>query len=171
MGTYWRKQPLHYAFIRMMIMSMKWDYVSELRPSTGLLFIPRVILRAWRTVVEWCRQRTTPDSSTRTLSVLLAESSGSKQEEQFIGLFVSDCFKCRKMLRHGASGFTSLWRKACYGFLSPLKSIGLAGSEHANLGFNGKHTNHQLITISAVQDSTDLELSLFKPRNSWRGEE
>jgi hypothetical protein len=96
-----------------------------------------------------------------SLAVLLAESSSSKQEEQFTGLLVSDFFKCRKMLRHAASGFTSLRRKACYGFLSPLKSIALAGSEHANLGFNGKHTDHQLIRISAVQDSTDLDLCLY----------
>jgi hypothetical protein len=30
----------------------------------------------------------------------------------------------------------------CCGFLSPLKSIALAGFEPANFGSSGKHTNH-----------------------------
>jgi hypothetical protein len=29
--------------VMMMMMSMGWDYVSELRPPTGLLFVPQVI--------------------------------------------------------------------------------------------------------------------------------
>jgi hypothetical protein len=31
------------ANILMMITSIVWDYISELRPPTGLLFIPQVI--------------------------------------------------------------------------------------------------------------------------------
>jgi hypothetical protein len=43
-----------------------WDCVSELRPPTGLLFIPRVICEhgePW----WWCRLGITPDSSSRAL--------------------------------------------------------------------------------------------------------
>jgi hypothetical protein len=39
-----------------MFMSMGWDYVSELRPLAGLLFIPRVIYEHGATV-KWCRQK------------------------------------------------------------------------------------------------------------------
>jgi hypothetical protein len=42
----------------------------------------------------------------------------------------------------GPSGFTSHLRERCAaGFLSPLKSIALAGFEPANFGSSGKHTN------------------------------
>jgi hypothetical protein len=37
----------------------------------------------------------------------------------------------------------SLWRKSCYGFLSLIKNPSLSvGLEPANLGSDGKHTNH-----------------------------
>jgi hypothetical protein len=52
----------HCRYIMIMIMSMGWDGISELRPPTGLLFIPHLI---WRTMVEWYRQVNTTVSSTR----------------------------------------------------------------------------------------------------------
>jgi hypothetical protein len=42
-----------------------WNYVSELRPPTGLLFNPRVICEHGRPWWGWCRLGITPDSSTR----------------------------------------------------------------------------------------------------------
>jgi hypothetical protein len=44
----------------MIIMSMGWGYVSELRPPTGLLFVPQGDKWAWRIMVEWYRQRQLP---------------------------------------------------------------------------------------------------------------
>jgi hypothetical protein len=84
-------------------------------------------------------------------------------------IFVHTSLTCRKILRHGADGFTSspkesesrynwrsvsqsvlvsspfwdswpLQKKACCGFLCTS-----AGFESANLGSNGKHTNHYKI--------------------------
>jgi hypothetical protein len=49
----------------MMIVSMGCDYVSELRPQTGLLFIPK--WWAWRITVDIYRQGKASDSSTRVL--------------------------------------------------------------------------------------------------------
>jgi hypothetical protein len=34
---------IYHGILMMMIMSMGWDVISELRPPTGLLFIPRLI--------------------------------------------------------------------------------------------------------------------------------
>jgi hypothetical protein len=50
---------------------------------------------------------------------------------------------CRKILRHGADGFTSppkevvLWM-----YMTPKNQSLSAGFEPANLGSNGKHDNH-----------------------------
>jgi hypothetical protein len=52
----------------MWFIMMVWDYVSELRPSMGLLFIPRVMcerVQPWWW--WWCRLGITPDLSTRAL--------------------------------------------------------------------------------------------------------
>jgi hypothetical protein len=54
-------------------MSKGWDDVSELRPSTDLLFIPRVIC-AWRATAGWCRQGKTPHLSTRSLRKFYQQS-------------------------------------------------------------------------------------------------
>jgi hypothetical protein len=50
----------------LLLISMKWDYVSELRPSLGLLFIPQVILVTTATV-EWT-DSWKPKSSEKNLS-------------------------------------------------------------------------------------------------------
>jgi hypothetical protein len=39
----WDFGPFEYIWLCMMIMSMGWDYVSELLPPTSLLFIPQGI--------------------------------------------------------------------------------------------------------------------------------
>jgi hypothetical protein len=61
----------------MMIIWMGSDYVSELRPPT---VHPPGDIWPWRTMMEWCLQRKTPDSSTRALWQSCQQSSGSKQE-------------------------------------------------------------------------------------------
>jgi hypothetical protein len=49
------------------LIMMGWDYVSELRPPTGLLFIPWVICEHGELGWWWCWLRITPDSSIRAL--------------------------------------------------------------------------------------------------------
>jgi hypothetical protein len=50
---------------------------------------------------------------------------------------------CRNILRHGTFPlYFPSERKVCCGFLSPLKSIGLAEIEPATFGSSSKHTNH-----------------------------
>jgi hypothetical protein len=44
-----------------------WDYVWQLRPSTGLLFLPRMICEHGEPWWWWFRLEITPDSSTRAL--------------------------------------------------------------------------------------------------------
>jgi hypothetical protein len=51
----------------MMIISMEWDYVSELRPPTGLFFIPQVMYEHVITMVERYWQGKAIDSYTRAL--------------------------------------------------------------------------------------------------------
>jgi len=100
------------AFIDWLIM-VGWVYVSELRPSTGILFIPRVICEhghPWR----WCRLEITPDWPI-SLAVLPAETSGAsrrnwRRSENFAYQYLKylkGSLTCRKILRHGTSGFTS----------------------------------------------------------------
>ena len=42
-------------------------------------------------------------------------------------------------LRHGTDGFTSLRRKACWGFFRPKNPTALAGGKPANLGTKSQH--------------------------------
>jgi hypothetical protein len=68
-----------------MIMSMRWDYVSELRPQTSLLFIPR-----WYKSMENHGEMPAGENSWLVhqsfLVILPAESSGSKQREWAKGI-------------------------------------------------------------------------------------
>jgi hypothetical protein len=49
------------------LIMMGWGYVSEQRPPTGIVFIPRVICERGEPWWWWCRLGITPDSSTRAL--------------------------------------------------------------------------------------------------------
>jgi hypothetical protein len=100
-----------------MIMSMGWDYVSELRPRTGLLFTPQVTYEhgePWSNNVDRWRLLTRPPelSGNPTNSNLVA-SRRNGRKEWWIWLYEIFCsylqviFTCRKILRHGASVFTS----------------------------------------------------------------
>jgi hypothetical protein len=122
----------HHKRFMMMIVSMGRDYVSELRPPTGRLFIPQVMW-TWRIIVEWCRQRKIPDSFTGALWQSYQQSSGSKQAEWAKGLRIRSCevfllilasgfFTCRKFSRHGASGFTSLPKERVLRIFIALKN-------------------------------------------------
>jgi hypothetical protein len=65
---------------------------------------------AWGTTMELCRQRTSPDSSTRALWQLYQkESSGSKQEERgkgmvnsvLLSIFVYSCLRIASLPKEG----------------------------------------------------------------------
>jgi hypothetical protein len=56
---------------------------------------------------------------------------------------------CRKILRHGISGFTSHPKKGVLRiFIALKKSIALAGFEPASSGSSGKHTNHYTTKVT-----------------------
>jgi hypothetical protein len=77
-----------------------------------------------------------------SLAVLPAETSGEsrrngRRSENFAYQYLKylkGSLTCRKILRHGTSGFTSHRRKVCCGFLSPLKISPLAGLNPRPLG-------------------------------------
>jgi hypothetical protein len=73
-------------------------------------------------------------------------------------------FTCRKILRHGTSGFTSHSRESCAAdFYRPQKSISLTGFELANYGSSSKHTNHYTTeaTRSGVTSPLDFPSGLL----------
>jgi hypothetical protein len=90
-----------------MIMSKVWDYVSELRPPTGLLLIPK-----WYMSME----NHGGMISTEETSWFIHHSSPSKPEERSKGIIIWCCdvfcsylqgiFAARKNLRHRTDGFT-----------------------------------------------------------------
>jgi hypothetical protein len=93
------------------IMSMGWD-VSEPRPQTDLLFIPRVICERREPWWWWCRLGKTPDSSTRALwqSYQQRHLEACRMNDEGVRiLYISiwDTSTCCKILRHGADSFVS----------------------------------------------------------------
>jgi hypothetical protein len=126
-----------------LITPMEWDYFSELRLPTGLLFIPR--WGACRTMVEWYRKRT-PDLSTRALwqsyqySNLEASRRRGLREwriwprKVILSILASDILHTLKSYDIGPPALLSFRRKVCCGFVWPLKSTASAGFKPANLG-------------------------------------
>jgi hypothetical protein len=98
------------------LIMMGWDYVSELRPPTGLLFIPRVICKHGGPWWWWCRLGITPDSSTRALRQPYQQRHLGQVGEMDQGVrilliqyvrYLKGSLTCGKILQHGTSGFTS----------------------------------------------------------------
>jgi hypothetical protein len=99
--------------------SVGWDHVSELRPPTGLLFVPQMVYEHGEPWWNAINGGETPDSSTRALwhshqqSHVVAKQEGLAKEVMkcCIMKYLFHTWKgsltCRKMLRHGADGFTS----------------------------------------------------------------
>jgi hypothetical protein len=113
------------------LIMMGWDYVSELRPPTGLLVIPQVICEHGEPWWWWCLLGITPDSSTRALWQSYQQRHlgvcrrNGRRSENFACHYMKDLkgsLTCRKILWYGTSGFT-IWRKVCCGFLSLLKNL------------------------------------------------
>jgi hypothetical protein len=104
-----------------------WDYVSEPRLPTGLLFILQVVCESgepwW-----WCRLEITPDSSTRALWQSYQEWNGRRSENfayQYLK-YLKGSLTCRKILRHVSvykiSVFTSHPKKGVLRIFIALKN-------------------------------------------------
>jgi hypothetical protein len=102
----------------MMIKSMGWDYISELRPPTGLLFISQVIYEHgepwWNDCVDRGKLLILPPelSGNPTSSHLVTSRKNGRKEWEFgfpkyFYSYLQLIFAFRKILRHGAFGFTS----------------------------------------------------------------
>jgi hypothetical protein len=93
-----------------------------------------------------------------SLAVLSAEISGASRRNgrgsdnfayQYLR-YLKSSLKCLKILRHGASGFTSHLKKGVLRiFIALKKSIALAGFEPATLAYSGKHTNHYTTEVTS----------------------
>jgi hypothetical protein len=136
-------------------MSMGLEYVSELRLPTGLLFIPQVIYEhgeSWWNDTD--REKSSFDHQ-RPLEILTSHLV-AKQEElakkiinfafaKYLFHTSKRSLTCRKILRHGADGFTSPPKEGVLRIFITLKNASPSAElEPANLGSNGKHANHLL---------------------------
>jgi hypothetical protein len=114
------------------------DYVSELRPPTGLLFIPRVICERGGLWWWWCRVGITPYSSSRSLCQSyqqrhVGQVGGMDEVVRILPICIwntsRDLLHAVKSYDMGSPSLLplrrkvccSLRRKVCCGFLSPLK--------------------------------------------------
>jgi hypothetical protein len=121
----------------MMIMSMGWDYVSELRLPTGLLFIPQVIFghREPRWMMSTGENSQSVYQSALWQSYQLSYLAANREdmEEWNDGhLSAKYFFHTRGVLLHTVKSYDMrptpllpLRRKVCCGFLSPLKILHL----------------------------------------------
>jgi hypothetical protein len=112
---------------------MGWDYAFELRSPTILLLILQVMYE--RGVPRWNDMGRgnswfVHQSSLAVLpAAILQQTENGWSEwwmwpcEVYLFILANSFLTCRKILRHGASGFTPPPRwKACTGFLSPLQT-------------------------------------------------
>jgi hypothetical protein len=116
---------------------MGWNYVSELRPPTGLFFIPRVICEHGEPWWWWCRLGITPDSPTRVLwqsyqQRHLGRLGGMDEGVRILPAqyltYLKGFLTC-KILRHRTSVFTSHPKECvlriCIALKSTLRRPGL----------------------------------------------
>jgi hypothetical protein len=147
----------------MMMMSMAWDYISELQPSMGLW--------VWRTVVDDVKWKKLPICPPEHSSAILSTEPSSKLGTcgqrndgsylRNISFKLTEIFTCcKKSYNMVPLGLLPLRRKVWCIFFRPSKSITLAGSEPANLGSSGTHTNHY--TTDATTDCSYFEVMMFQ---------
>jgi hypothetical protein len=131
---------------------MGWDFVWELQPPTGLLFTSRVICQHRETVVmtmpagdnSWLVHQS-------SLEVPPTETSGAsrrngRRSENFAYQYLKylkGSLTCRKILRHGTSGFTSHAKECVLRIF-----IASARFEPATFGSSFKHTNHYTTEVT-----------------------
>jgi hypothetical protein len=114
------------AIILDWLIMMVWDYVSELRPPTGLFFIRRMICEHGE--LWWWRCRL--DSSTRELwqsyyQRHLGEEEGMDEGVRILPISIwntsRDLQYAVKSYDLGPPSLLPIQRNVCCGFLSPLK--------------------------------------------------
>jgi hypothetical protein len=118
-----RPEPHQSKPLMMMIMLTGWEYVPEMRPPTGILFIPQVIYEHGRTMVEWCPQRKTPDPSSRALRQSYQQSHLVANQElgegncefslRIIFVYTWKCFLHRPTVKSymGPTALLPIWRR------------------------------------------------------------
>jgi hypothetical protein len=107
----------HLNSVSLVIMSIAWDYVSELRPPTGLFFIPLVSAmyeceEPWWNYVDrgnWLSTRALWQSYQQSYSI---KSGGTWRKKwiwpsKYLCSYFEVIFTCRKILRHGVDDSTS----------------------------------------------------------------
>jgi hypothetical protein len=112
---------------------MGWDYASQMRPPTCLLFIPRVIYE-YEVMMMMMMMVPAGDNNwldhQSFLTVLPAETSGtSRRNGQRVRIFSISIWNTSRDIQHavkyydmGPPPLPPIWRKVCCGFLSPLKN-------------------------------------------------
>jgi hypothetical protein len=133
----------------MMIMSIWWDYVSEMRRPSGLLFIPRRYMRVESHGGMTLAGKTY--SSTRALWQSYQQSPSSKEGElgewnnlalQIIFVHSSKGFLTFRKILQGADGFTAPPKEGVLRIFIAFKNRSpWAGIEPPNLCSNGKHAS------------------------------
>jgi hypothetical protein len=138
--------------IIIIIMSMGWDYVSELKLPTVLLFIPHMSMEKHGGMISKGVNWVIHQSS---LTILRAESSSTKQlkwrskwwirpTKYLCSYYFGRYFKCRKIL-HGANGITTSPKEGVLRiFIFILKNHPSPSAEFepANFDSNDKQANY-----------------------------
>jgi hypothetical protein len=100
-----------------------WDYVSDLRPPTGLLFIPQVIFEQGE---PWCNDVNRGNFwFVRQCTPAIPESSGSRQEEwatgcdAFLFMLARDSLHAVTFYDMGSTALLPLRRNPYCGFYRP----------------------------------------------------
>jgi hypothetical protein len=155
--TYVRPAWVLMMMMIIIIMSVGWDYVSELRPPKGLFFIPRMIYEQREPRWNDANKENSWFFHHSSLAVVpshpIACRSDGRQEWEF-GLakyFYSHLqmiVSCRKNLSTWDFDFISFRWIYC-GFLSPLKIHRLCRVWTLDTWVYGKHANHY--TTEATQ--------------------
>jgi hypothetical protein len=110
-GSHFLTSVLLLLFYMTMIMSMGWDYVSELRPQAGIFFIPHVIHEhgePWWNDIDRGKLLIRPPVTWQSYQKIWRNLAKEFMNLAFgVSLFIrrSDFFTCRQMW-HGANGFT-----------------------------------------------------------------
>jgi hypothetical protein len=139
----------------MMFMSMGVRLRLWTVATNGPIVHPPGDMTAWITMVEWYRRRELPIrpylSGNPTSSHLVANRGKGMMNLSLRSIFVHTCkwfFTYRKSYDMGPTALLPLPRKACYGFLSPLKVHRLGWVWTRKLCVYGKHDNHYTTEVT-----------------------
>jgi hypothetical protein len=136
-----------------LIMSMGWEYVSELRPPTSLLFIPHGYTSLENhdgmtsTGVTFYSPTSPLCQSYQQSHLVVKQEVQAKEIMNFavrsIINTLNGSLTCHKILSHGADGFTFPPKEGVLRIFVALKNpLPSVGFQPANIGSRGKHANH-----------------------------